>query len=129
MQRKLTCIQCPQGCQLTAEIENGYVVKISGNRCPKGAEYAKQEIENPTRVLSSTVLAEGLSLKMVPVKTSKPIPKSKLLDAMTEIKKIKINKPVHTNDVIVANFLGLGVDLVAGRDVKKMSNFQCPMSN
>lgn len=117
MKRKLTCIECPKGCMLLVDIENSRVVQVSGQECPKGEKYAVSEIENPLRILTSTVLAEGLSLKMVPVRTDKPIPKGVLSEAMREIKKLKVSEPVRVGDVIVENFLGLGVNLVATREV------------
>lgn len=113
--RKLTCIACPNGCQLEVDEEGGRVIKVTGNKCEKGEVYAKQEIENPMRVISSTVLAKGLHLKMVPVKTNKPIPKGMIFEAMAEIRKIKLDRPVKVGDVIVKNFLGLDVDLIAAR--------------
>ncbi len=116
MKKNLTCIECPAGCALSVDIENRRVVKVSGHTCPKGEGYAIAEIENPVRILTSTVLAEGVSLKMVPVRTGRPIPKRVLFDAMREIKKLKISGPIHVGDVIVENFLGLGVDLIATRD-------------
>lgn len=117
MIRKMTCLSCPQGCQLEVTVENGHVINLTGNKCEKGPLYAEQEIENPLRAFSSTVLAEGLELKMVPVRTSGPIPKGRVLDAMTEIKKIRLNKPFKTGEAIAKDFLGLGVDLIATRQV------------
>jgi len=116
MIRRLTCIECPKGCLLSIEIENCRVVKVSGNECPKAEKYAVQEIENPMRILTSAVLAEGLSLKMVPVRTDKPIPKSKIMEAMGEIKKVRLKSPVKSGFVIIKNFLGLGVSLLTTRD-------------
>ncbi len=118
MIKNMTCIQCPQGCQLKADIDGGYLIKLTGNKCPKGLEYARQEIEDPRRILTSSVAADGLSVKMVPVKTDKPIPKKELLNAMAEIKKIRISKRIKINDVVIENFCGLNVDLVAARSVK-----------
>ncbi|MDP3791423.1 MAG: DUF1667 domain-containing protein [Candidatus Omnitrophota bacterium] len=116
MIKKLTCIECPKGCTLSVDMENCRVVKVSGNECPKGEKYARSEIENPVRVLTASVLTEGLPLKMVPVRTDKPIPKPKLAAAMGEIKKIRLKKRVRPGDIIEANFLGLGVNLVASRE-------------
>jgi CxxC motif-containing protein len=92
------------------------VNKVSGNECPKGEKYALQEIENPTRILTSAVLSEGLSLKMVPVRTDKPIPKSRIIEAMAEIKKIRLKSPVKAGSVIAVNFLELDVNLLATRN-------------
>ena len=117
MMKRLTCIECPKGCALSIDIENCHVVKVSGNECKKGEEYAIKEIENPMRILTSAVLAEGLSLKMVSVRTDKPIPKSRLAEAMEEVKKIRLKSPIKAGSLIVENFLGLGVNLLATRNV------------
>jgi len=117
MTKKLTCIECPVGCALVVDIENCRVIKVSGNKCPKGEPYAVSEVENPLRILTSAVLSRNLSLKMIPVKTDKPIPKSRILEAMAEIKKIRVDKPLRVGDTVTANFLGLDANLIATRDV------------
>jgi len=116
MNKRITCIECPKGCSLSVDIENCKAVRIQGQQCPKGEKYAVAEVENPARILTSAVLTRGLGLKMLPVRTNKPIPKSSLMDAMREIRGIRVEKPIHTGEIIVKNFLGLGVDLAATRD-------------
>lgn len=115
MIKNLTCIECPKGCSLFIDVKNGRVVDIKGHQCPKGEEYAVTEIENPVRILTSTVSAQGLSLKMVPVRTDKPIPKGRMSEAMAEIRKIKINRPLKTGDFVVKNLLGLKVNVITTR--------------
>ena len=115
MIKKLTCIECPKGCTLSVDIENCRVVKVSDNECPKGEEYALSEIEHPMRTLTATVLAEGLPLKMVPVRTDKPIPKSMIMDAMAEIRKVVLRQPVRTGDIVIRNILNSGANLIATR--------------
>jgi CxxC motif-containing protein len=115
MIRNLICIQCPKSCPLTVDFEGCHLVKVEGNKCPKGADYAKTEIENPLRILTGTVLTEGLALKMLPVRTDNPIPKARILEAATEIKKIRLTKPINIGEVIVSNFMGLGVNLIGTR--------------
>ena len=117
MIKKLTCIECPKGCRLSVDIENGRVVKVAGNECPKGEKYAISEVENPTRILTSTVLGKGLELKMIPVRTDNSIPKSRIFEAMQEVKKIKVQKTLNAGDIIVKNFLGLDVNLISTRKV------------
>ena len=114
--QKLTCIECPKGCALSVMIDAGKVAGVTGNLCPKGYTYAVAEIENPVRILTSVVATKGLSLKMIPVRTDRPIPKGALFPAMREIKKIKIEKAIHIGDIIVENILGLGANLVATRE-------------
>ena len=116
MIKKLTCIECPKGCPLTIEIDGDKVGKVTGNKCPKGIGYAIAEIENPMRIFTSTVLAEGLSVKMVPVRTDKSIPKSRLADAMEMIRMLKVTQPIKVGDVILRDFLGLDANLIATRD-------------
>ena len=116
MEKKLTCIECPKSCALSVDIEDCRVVKVEGNECPKGEVYAKAEIENPLRILTGTVLAQGLPLKMIPVRTDKPILKAKIIEAAAEIKKIRVTKPLRIGDVVAENFMGLGVNLIATRE-------------
>ncbi|MBU1863452.1 MAG: DUF1667 domain-containing protein [Candidatus Omnitrophica bacterium] len=115
MIKKITCIECPTGCLLEVSIENGHFSTVENNKCPKGFAYAQAEIENPMRILTSTVIAHGLSLKMIPVRTDQPISKLLLLSAMEEIKKIVIDKPVAIGETIVHNFMNTGVKLITTR--------------
>ncbi len=117
MNKKITCIECPKGCSLSVDYENCKAIKVEGTKCPKGIGYAISEIENPSRILTATVVATGLGLKLVPVRTNKPIPKKDILKAMEEIRLVKVTTPLEAGDIIVENFLNLGVKLVATREV------------
>jgi len=116
--KNMICIECPKGCNLAVDIENCKVVKVSGARCPKGLGYAVAELENPSRILTATALSDGLDIKLIPVRTDKPIPKKELFRAMEEIGKMRIGVPVEAGGVICRNFLGLGVNLVATRQAQ-----------
>jgi len=116
MNKKITCIECPKGCVLSVDLQNDEIMSIGGNECPKGQEYALSEIKNPLRIFTSSVLIQGSSLKMIPVRTDKPIPKHKLFAAMEEVKRMRFCRPVNAGDVIAENFLGLDVNLVATRN-------------
>jgi CxxC motif-containing protein len=117
MTRELICIECPLGCRISADIDNNKVSAWRGNKCPRGEAYVVSEVEAPQRFFTATVLADNLEIKMVPVKTDKPIPKAKIIEAALEVKKIRISRPVSVGEAIVKNFLGLGVDLIATRQV------------
>ncbi|MFA4991985.1 MAG: DUF1667 domain-containing protein [Candidatus Omnitrophota bacterium] len=117
MIKELICVECPKGCKLSADIENNRVAKVSGNECPKGERYAVSEIENPRRVLTAAVTAQGLSLRMLPARTDKPIPKQRIFEAMEEIRKLRVDRPVRGGDVILKDLLGLGINLIATRDI------------
>lgn len=115
MKRKMICIECPQGCRLTVESDESRFTGVSGNKCPRGEEYARRETEAPVRTLTTTVLTRGLELRMLPVRTSQPIPKGRIAEAMSAVRLIAVTSPVKAGSVIAENFLGLGADLVATR--------------
>jgi len=119
MKRQLTCIACPEGCLIEVETDGSRVIGLSGHKCSRGAVYARQETEAPMRTLTTSVLARGLELKMVPVRTSKPIPREKLFEAMAAVKRLTVTSSVKAGDVVFQDFLGLGADLLACRTVDK----------
>lgn len=116
MTKKMICIECPKSCELSVDIDTDQVVtKVRGAKCPKGAAYAVLEVQDPMRILTATVATSGLSLKFIPVRTNKPIPKKLILKAMEEMKKVKVKAPVVVGSVIIGDLLGLGVKVVATR--------------
>ena len=117
---ELTCVVCPAGCRMTAELdETGCVISVKGNTCPRGKTYAESEITHPVRTLTSTVtvvLADGKTA-MLPVRTSKPIPKEALFEAMDKIREMTVSAPVRMGDVLVDNFMEDGTALIACKTV------------
>ena len=73
--RNLTCISCPMGCQITVEMDGSEVLSVTGNTCKRGDVYARKEVTNPTRIVTSTVKVIGGKADMVSVKTREDIPK------------------------------------------------------
>ena len=69
--RELTCIGCPMGCLLTVTMEAGEVISVTGNTCKRGDIYARKEVTNPTRIVTSTVRVTGGDADMVSVKKMK----------------------------------------------------------
>ena len=55
--KELICICCPKGCHLRVDTANDYAV--TGNACPNGAAYGKEELTHPTRIITSTVRITG----------------------------------------------------------------------
>ena len=113
MERILTCIGCPLGCQLTATLENGAVIAVAGNTCPRGDDYARKECTAPERTVTGTVRVIGGSAPVVSVRTSRPIPKEKVLELARLMAKLQAQAPVCPGDVIAADVLGTGADLLA----------------
>lgn len=115
--KNLICIVCPKGCHLQVDEDNGYAV--TGNSCPRGAEYGKTELLHPTRVLTSTVRVDGGLHRRLPVKTTAPIPKELLFQAMEVLNGVTLTAPVTVGQVVLHDLLGTGVDVVATREMKK----------
>ncbi len=116
--RELTCIGCPLGCALTVSMNGNEVLSVEGNTCKRGDDYARKEVTNPTRIVTSTVSVTGGSSVTVPVKTKADIPKGKIFDCVRALKGVTVSAPVHIGDVIVANIAETGVDMVATADVE-----------
>lgn len=111
--RELICIGCPLGCMLTVEIENGEVVNVTGNTCPRGKTYAEKEVTNPTRIVTSSVKVTGGDRPTVSCKTKSDIPKSKIFDVARALKEVEAVAPVSIGDVLVEDVAGTGVQIVA----------------
>ena len=114
MSKELTCIVCPRGCRLTID-DN---LNVTGNSCPRGAQYAKDEMTNPKRMITSIVRVKNRENMMVSVKTSTSIPKGKIFDVLKEIAKVGVDAPVHIGDVLIKDVLGTGSDIVATKEIK-----------
>jgi CxxC motif-containing protein len=114
MERKLTCIICPLGCELTVELADGKVEKVTGNTCKRGETYAHNECTNPQRTVTSTVLcSDGTP---VAVKTDGTIPKDKVFECMEIINKIVAPLPVRIGDVLATDVFGVNVVATANKE-------------
>lgn len=115
MNRTLTCIACPLGCTLSVELEGKDIISVSGNTCPRGKEYAISECTHPVRTLTTTMRCENGEL--VSVKTSKPIPKERVFDALAVINKTVARLPIAVGDVLITDLFGS--DVVATMEKRK----------
>lgn len=112
--KELTCIICPRGCRLKIDDE----LNVTGNSCPRGVVYAKSELTNPTRTITSIMRVKNRDDLMVSVKTSNPIPKDKIFAVLEEIGKVSVNAPTHIGDIVIKDVLGLGSDIVITKEIK-----------
>lgn len=119
-QEKITCICCPLGCQITVTKENGQFV-VTGNNCPKGEKYVKDEMTNPTRMVTSMVNVNNGDIPVVSVKTKVAIPKDKIKDCMNALKGISVEAPVKIGDIIIENIADTGIAMIATKDVARKS--------
>ena len=118
--RELTCIGCPLGCSITVTLENGEIRVVTGYTCKRGHDYARKEVTNPTRIVTSTVRLTGsrTGACVVSCKTAQDIPKGKIFECVKALKGIEVPAPVHIGDVILENVADTGVDIVATKNVE-----------
>lgn len=114
MKRELICIACPLGCAISVELDGKNVISVEGNTCPRGKEYAISECTSPVRTVTTTMKCENGDL--VSVKTSKPIPKDKMLDAMNIINKSVAKLPIAVGDVLINDLFGSDVVATMEKD-------------
>ncbi len=118
--RELTCIGCPLGCQISVSLsDEGTVETITGNTCPRGEAYAREEVTAPARTVTSTVAVSGGDKPRCSVKTAQDIPKGKIFDVMTEIDRVRAQAPLHIGDVVLRDVCDTGVDVIATRNIAK----------
>ena len=117
-EEKIICIGCPLGCSVNLTVDDkGEVTSITGNKCKEGEKYALDELRNPVRVLTATVLTEGSAQALLPVRTNKPIPKNLLLESMRVVARVKVKPPVKAGQVLLPNLLESGADLISTADL------------
>lgn len=107
--KTITCIMCPNGCEITYDLEGGM--------CGKGPEYVKNEILNPKRTLTTSVRVIGGTIPLVSVRTTGSIPKESLMDAMRLISEMVVEAPVELGQVIQKDFMEEEIDLIATKAV------------
>lgn len=114
---KLICISCPQGCALEVTVEGKTITNVDGAACKQGKEYAEQEINDPRRMIASTVRVKNGFHPLVPVYTKMPIPKDMIKKVLKELREVELTAPVANGSVVIDNILGTGIDVIASREM------------
>ena len=122
----IICIVCPLGCRLDVECDGNEVIAVKGHNCKEGKKYAQKEVLFPGRVLTTTVKTGFPGFPMLPVRSNKEIPKDRLIECMTEISKYKVNEPTEIGHPVIADILGLGIDIISCRTVP-CKPYECPI--
>ena len=113
---EMICIKCPMGCMMTLEQKEGKV-KVTGNQCKRGIQYAIEECMAPTRMLTSSVYVKGGSLQVVSVKTERAVPKEKLFEILQVLKHTTCHAPIEIGQIIVENVLDLGINIIVTKSI------------
>jgi CxxC motif-containing protein len=116
-ERRFVCIRCPYGCDIHVTYETNKVLGVDGHRCDTGVEYVTGEIEDPRRVLTTTMRVRNGTSPLVSVRTRDPIPRALLREAMRFLAGVEPTAPVKRGDVLVADLFGTGTDVIATSEV------------
>ncbi len=111
------CVNCPLGCRLEVDADGRDVVEVRGNACKRGVEFARQEHADPRRMVTTTVAIRGAPLPRLPVATAQALPKDRVVDLCRALHQLRLEAPVAIGDVVLADALGTGVDVVATRSL------------
>lgn len=114
---EIICVACPKGCPLQIKHEGGDVLEIVGAGCKRGKEYAICELQDPRRMVASTVKVQGGMHPLVPVYTQKAFPKPLIPQLARKLREVEVPAPVKINQVLLKDALGTGIDIVASRDM------------
>lgn len=104
--KKLTCIVCPLGCEMSISNENSDIL-VTGNTCKRGKEYAISEMTNPTRCITTSAKCDNGML--VSVKTQNNIAKQNIKECVNLINKVTVKTPVKIGDIILENVFGTNI--------------------
>lgn len=120
-EKEIACIVCPIGCKILVKIDGKQFKTLKGNKCKSGIEYAKDEVLNPKRMMTTSVLVEAGEWPLVSVKTSQPAPKEKLFSILEEIKKTTVKAPVKSGQIVIKNVAHTDIDIIATKTIKKFT--------
>lgn len=118
MKKCYTCIICPNGCEIEAELENGQILSVTGHTCPRGEEYVRQELTAPRRTIASSVLVKGGVLPVTSVRLTEAIPKEQIFPVMEEIRTVVLTAPVRAGMIVLHNVCGTGSDVMVTKSVE-----------
>ncbi|MGI5917043.1 MAG: DUF1667 domain-containing protein [Anaerolineae bacterium] len=118
-EREFICVTCPVGCSIETVVEGQELIEIRGQACNRGVAFVKEELSAPRRMLTTTVRVEGGALPLVPVRSREPLPKEQVLDVAAALRRVVLKAPVKEHQVVLADALGTGVDIIASRDMER----------
>lgn len=110
--KMIICICCPLGCEVSVKT-NDDCYEVENNKCIKGYDYVITELTNPVRYVTSSITLNNNPAERLPVRTSLPIPKSKIFQVMNEIKLLRMRPPIYAGQVLIKDVVGTGSDIIA----------------
>ena len=120
MSRTSTCIVCPNGCSLEASLDEAGTLAVTGAKCKRGKEYARQEMTDPRRTIASSVVISGGDLPLCSVRLTKPISKKQIFDVMDAIRAVRLKAPARIGDVVIRDVCATGSDVMVTKNIRNV---------
>ena len=121
---EMICITCPLGCHLSIERLDGNEISVTGNRCSRGEQYAREELLNPLRVVTTTCKVKSSDSishitmpRRIPVRTVSAFPKERIPELLGHLNGLRLDLPVERGHVVLADALGTGIDVIVTRTI------------
>ncbi|MEG1755037.1 MAG: DUF1667 domain-containing protein [Clostridia bacterium] len=112
----ITCINCPNSCQIQCAQHPDGSWTFAGHRCNRGVAYAEAELTHPVRSLTSTVRTGFPGVPVIPVRTRGEVPKELLFEVMRVLRSITVKTRIGIGDIVLPNVLGTGCDVICTSD-------------
>jgi len=120
MTRVYTCILCPNSCEITVQYEGKQLQSCEGNKCDKGKAYVTQELCDPKRTVTSSVLVTGGDRPLASVRLTAPISRDLIFPLMETLQKTVLTAPVVPGTVVMEKVFGSEADLITTSTVNKI---------
>jgi CxxC motif-containing protein len=118
---KMICITCPMGCSVEVTHEGQTLLSVDGNTCKRGEEYVRRELTDPRRMVATTVQVKDGIHPLVPVYTAQAFPKPRIFELLKALRQVELEAPVAMGQVVLANALDTGIDILASREMPRSS--------
>jgi len=114
--KQITCITCSSGCRINVDVEKGEHV-FSGNKCIKGALFAKNELTAPVRSLTTMVKTAFPDMPVLSVRIKGEVPKKKIPKIIRELSNVLVTERKEIGETVVSNISRTGCDVIATSDM------------
>ncbi|MDR1049128.1 MAG: DUF1667 domain-containing protein [Synergistaceae bacterium] len=123
---EFVCVVCPNGCFIEAEYEEAppggeaKILSLTGNRCQRGEAWVSQELSAPMRTIATSIPVRGGDFLLASVRTKNPIPLARVRDVMDEIRKQRLDAPLHIGQTVLRNPSGTDTEIIVTREVQRV---------
>lgn len=80
------CVLCPNGCEIKAETDPDGSMRVTGNKCPKGLQFAGQELRAAERIVTTTIKCNDG--RLIPIRSLTPVPLNSMKEYIRECRNI-----------------------------------------